>query len=69
MFYIEIERANGTKFAHTIDDEVLRFDTAEEADELAEAMWLRLGEFGNYARFSVNVGKKIEQLNCTKAKN
>ena len=53
MFYIEIERANGTKFAHTIDDEVLRFDTAEEADELAEAMWLRLGEFGNYARFSV----------------
>lgn len=53
MFYIEIERVNGTTFAHTVDGKVLRFETGAEADELAEAMWLRLGEFGGYARFSV----------------
>ena len=53
MFYIEIERANGTVFIYRVEDKVRRFETAQEADEVAETFWNSYAESEKYARFSV----------------
>lgn len=68
MYRIEVEKADGNCFFYgqPSEEDGRWFDTVEDADYVAEKLWLTKGETGLYARFSVveNSDETITDWEC-----
>jgi hypothetical protein len=53
MFFVQIEKADGTIFYFGKKTGGVFFDTEESADEIAEGLWSTYNCLDTYARFSV----------------